>query len=73
MIRIDHVKSDMTLNDLGHQPIYRAPARGDHVQSGVATPILAWEGIVAAGLREDTDFPRILRSGSRLSRSPCAA
>lgn len=32
MIGIDHVKSDMTLHDLGHQPVYRAPARRDRVQ-----------------------------------------
>ena len=32
MIGIDHVESDMALNDFRHQPVYRAPARGDRVQ-----------------------------------------
>ena len=32
MIGIEDVKSDMTFNDLDHQPIDRAPARGGRVQ-----------------------------------------
>lgn len=33
MVWIDHVKSDVALNDLGHQPVYGTPASGDRVQN----------------------------------------
>jgi hypothetical protein len=33
MVWIDHVESDVALNDLGHQPVYGAPASGDRVQN----------------------------------------
>src|ERR1022692_3538791 len=33
MVWIDHVKSDVALNDLGHQPVYVTPASGDRVQN----------------------------------------
>ena len=32
MVRIDYVKSDVALNDLCHQPVYRATASGYRVQ-----------------------------------------
>jgi len=33
MVGIDHVKSDVALNDFGHQAIYGTPASGDRVQN----------------------------------------
>jgi hypothetical protein len=33
MVRIDYMKPYMALNDLAHQPVYRAPASGDRVQN----------------------------------------
>lgn len=33
MVRINHVKSNMALDDLGHQPVNGAPASGHRVQN----------------------------------------
>src|ERR1022692_5227716 len=33
MVWIDHVKSDVALNNLGHQPVYGTPASGNRVQN----------------------------------------